>query len=612
MPSPYPSSTKLLQQYSIVSIAFKHAISFSPKDLIFQEWTQKLEAYNWRTHDFLLGIGSRNGIDVFDSQTETFHRSFFKPQNIFNPNSQEMTFGFQGTASPSSETTKEIIKRQLDPRQNVSGSKSTYYADNLLLTLDPSESNFLQKNLLYQHKNIKITFQIEWADTWFFNDLTGILSFKAQIIDVHENDKARPHTITDLSILNRRLRNLIENDKKKDDEKITLQPTKGSNNQDGMWLWRDVIYQQWLGVNTKGSINILGSKISPNTQKKYHQTTDLINFFKIHHIDKFTRNAKIITMGHISNLDGEEPQNPKKREQIEFLWNAPVTDPPVDFSEHTESIYSGKRPEIFGAYHFATMEGYPTKGDFLLYDLASTGNEGDAMGEGDRTWQISPEYLRYLLGEHGIEIWEYWRGMALHDTLAFLSYQEKMPIIYQAESYYYPLYIYFYHVQFKLNCFSSEIIDQELNDVLQSRDIKDRFNKFRNQYWFTDVTVDFQGVEIARKIKTGLQINNLFETVSSEIGEISDYVDDKMDKGKQSFITFMVLALYPLFVIFDLIQIWSFHDWFISKIQTHPIVVSIFIVFIVALFVTIVPRYIANITNMLKRIYAYFYHQGQL
>ena len=43
---------------------------------------------------------------------------------------------------------------------------------------------------------------------------------------------------------------------------------------------------------------------------------------------------------------------------------------------------------------FATMEGYPTKGDFL-YDLASTGNEGDAMGEGDPTWQVSPEYLRY-------------------------------------------------------------------------------------------------------------------------------------------------------------------------------------------------------------------------
>ena len=118
--------------------------------------------------------------------------------------------------------------------------------------------------------------------------------------------------------------------------------------------------------------------------------------------------------------------------------------------------------------------------------------------------------------------------------------------------------------------FSSEIIDHELNDVLQSRDIKDRFNKFRNQYWFTDVTVDFQGIEIARKIKTGMQIDKLFETVSSEIGEISDYVDDKMDKGKQSFITFSVLAFYPLFVIFDIIEIWSFHDWLMSNVQANP------------------------------------------
>ena len=605
MPSPYPSSTELKQQYSIVCIAFKHSVSLSQKDFVFDKWIKTLLEYNWRVHDFLLGTGKRSGNDEKDPETNEIIYSSFKPHSIFNPNSQEMTFGFRGTILPSSSTkkTEEIIKRQLDPKQNVSGSKSTYYADNLLLTLKHSKDNFLQKNLIYQFKNTKITFEIEWADAWFFNDLTGILSFKAKIINVHENNVFRPHTITDMSILNRRLRNLMEKDKKKDEEKVIV--TEDSDNQDRKWLWEDIIFDQWLGAKTKDSINILGSKNAS-------MNTDQIDLFKKHHIDTFTRNAKIITMGHIPNLDGGQKDNPKIRERIEFLWNAPVTDPPVDFSEYTESIFSGKRPEIFGAYHFATMEGYPTKGDFLLYDLASTGNEGDAMGEGDRTWQVSPEYLRYLLAEQGIEIWEYWRGMVLHDTMAFLSYQENMPIVHQAESYYYPLYVYFYHVQFKLNCFSSEIIDQELNDVLQSRDIKDRFNKFRNQYWFTDVTVDFQGIEIARKIKTGLQINNLFETVSSEIGEISDYVDDKMDKGKQSFITFMVLALYPLFVIFDLIEIWSFHDWFISKIQTYPIVASVFIVCIVALFVTIVPRYISKITNLLKRIYAYFYHQGQL
>ena len=122
MSSLYPSSTELLHQYSIVSIAFRHSVSESEKDFHLDTWIQTIQTYHWRPHDFLMGTGKRSGAVKYSS---------FTPHKIFNPNSQEMTFGFRETAvACDKNTTKTVIEGQLNHKKNVSGPKSTYYSDN--------------------------------------------------------------------------------------------------------------------------------------------------------------------------------------------------------------------------------------------------------------------------------------------------------------------------------------------------------------------------------------------------------------------------------------------------------------------------------------------------
>ena len=241
----------------------------------------------------------------------------------------------------------------------------------------------------------------------------------------------------------------------------------------------------------------------------------------------------------------------------------------------------------------------------MLIGKYSCGNTGDAGGfSNKRDWQVSPEYLRALLQKNGIEIWEYWRGMALHDSLAFLAYDENMPIDWQAEAYYYPLHTYLYHLQFRLNCFSEEIIDQELNDVLKARQIKDRFNKFRNQYWFRDITVDFQGVEITDKLKAGLEVGTLFGMVESEIADISEFIDDKINKGKQSLFAFIILAFYPITYIFEVSGI----SESLTELGNNSTGQSITIMSLVILLIgLLLLRYLPKISEKALRIYARFY-----
>jgi hypothetical protein len=228
-------------------------------------------------------------------------------------------------------------------------------------------------------------------------------------------------------------------------------------------------------------------------------------------------------------------------------------DPPVDFKQHSASLEKGEWNEVMSGYQRASLSGYPSIGDLALYELASTGDEGSAGGlNGQRNWQMSPSYLANLFKEQGIEIWEYSRGLVLHDTCAFLAYDESMPTLRNAERWYYPLYVYFYHLQFRMNCFAEELIDPELTGLLESRRLKNHFMAFRNQFWFCNVSADFQGEIISDCIKKAMRLDSLYETVQSEINEISEFIEEKIELGKSAFIAALVIAFYPISYLWEI------------------------------------------------------------
>ena len=323
------------------------------------------------------------------------------------------------------------------------------------------------------------------------------------------------------------------------------------------------------------------------------------------YVDNHAKYCKLLTFAEIPSLEPAPGHEHRSADELSFLWNAPIVDPPPNFEEHYAEMVDGKRPDLFSAYNNATTHGYPTMGDYVLYDLASCGNSGDAIGaNGSVLWQVSPEYLREIFGESSIEIWEAWRGLALHDTLAFLSTDQTMPIKWQAESRYSFLYIYLYHAQFNLHVLSREIIDNELSDLSKARRINDRFNKFRNQYWFRGVTVDFQGLIITDATKTALKMDDIFETVSAEISEVTEFIDDKIAKGKEALIAMVVAGLYPITYIYEIMGVGSYFD---SLGEKNPLLGILAVTLVTGgIFYTAV-RFLPQIKRSINRLFERFY-----
>ena len=161
----------------------------------------------------------------------------------------------------------------------------------------------------------------------------------------------------------------------------------------------------------------------------------------------------------------------------------------------------------------------------------------------------------------------------MRDTLSFLVADEHMPMSgdairgSQAETLYYFIYVYLYHIQFKLNSLSDEIIDADLINLYHARLIQNRFHQFRNQYWFRDITLDFQGSHIVDKVKEALRLEESFGVVQSEVTEVSEFISDKIDKGKQALIGTLFALAYPAVYLSEILGIQA---TFISYSESHP------------------------------------------
>jgi hypothetical protein len=493
----YPCETILEDNLSIFFTAVKHDVA-ARNIKNFEEWQESIKKIGWTHHRYFT---SKSPIKEF------------APDSILTPAALDALLGGNPEEARSNQVkhNKNFILT-LEGEQNYINSE---------LQLFNSNEDKYKNNIIY-------FFKIKWVDLWFFNDTVGILSFKTELIGVNNDNVNATPTINDLNNFNRILRLPTYGD---DGWKVRR------GDETALQFWPGLVYDKWLGGVSKTPLNVLAKPKQPSS-KPYGSRlpTDLW--------DRNNRYSKVLTAARIPNLSSKES---------EFLWNAPLMDPPVDFKRHLASLEKGEWNELMTGYQRATLSGYPSMGDLALYELASTGDEGSAGGlNGKRGWQMSPPYLANLFKEQGIEIWEYSRGLVLHDTCAFLAYDESMPTLLNTERWYYPLYVYFYHLQFRMNCFAEEMVDPELTGLLESRRLKNQFMAFRNQFWFCNVSADFQGEIISDCIKKAMRLDSLYETVQSEINEISEFIDEKIERAKSAFIAALVIAFYPISYLWEI------------------------------------------------------------
>jgi len=525
----YPEKAVFNQHYSIFLIAFKHRVNWASlgSNDCQQSYAKLLHEKGWRVHDYLVGEGeTRKGVRRF------------QPDNMMTPHAHEVLFGETLFADDlaSVNDTSNFIADRLNPDIGIVGQ-----SEPLMFSLQSSE--LLGKSLMISDSSlpnpIEYECQIDWVDLFLYNDGTGMLTFKAQSL-ADNND------IDALSLMNRTLR-----DFKNSNLHVCR---KGETT--AQRFWHDMVVKQWLAVGEDAIQESWFSKLSTDedTEAKGLLLIDADQPEMV--FDRFQKHCKTLVVAQMPDIQDDE---------MGMRWGRPLSDPPVYYADkHYQSLNNGDWDATLAASQKAIGAGYATVRDMVVFELATVSSEQASLGwKGGRGWQYGLEYIRKVVDNNFIEIWEYWAGIALRDSCVFVSYDKSMPIIWQAESYYYPLYVLAYHNRFRLDCMSQSIIDYDMADAANGREVRDEFQRFRNQYWFQDVTVDFQGVEVYGQMQHGMGLNEQYESVSSEISDVSDHLQEKWDRGTRGLFAALAVMLAPL------MDFWN--TWAIPKLKAMPV-----------------------------------------
>jgi len=341
------------------------------------------------------------------------------------------------------------------------------------------------------------------------------------------------------------------------------------------------LFEELLGFernNKKGHSNLLMTHLLFN-HPFYSDGKEKAEPFD--YMDKYSRYCKVLIAAQTPDSGGDE--------ETRLKWAEPLNDLPHNIDE----INKGSLPDKILSQS-AIIAGYATKKDMIPFELATVSNHASSAGwKKDPGWEYNREYIRSLMENNLVEVWENWSALALRDTLAFVSYSTKAPIMYQAESRYYSLYVFSYHLRYQLEKLSDEIVDYEMSNARRGRRIRDAFQRFRNHYWFQEVTRDFVGVEVFDRMKTGMKINELYTSVSNEVSEVTQHLQQKWEGSIKRWGTFLAILIWPSKTLWEKI-IYPNIDWDLSRqyLVNHgwPIIAGLLVIVLVGLLVRRVIR----------------------
>lgn len=544
---PYPFSTLLEADgsgrdpggYSIFLLALRHRIYLRQSpffDVGYQKrlrehlsgWCSTAEEFHWGLHPYLSEGSGRDGWD----------RSF-NPSRVLCKSAQENLLGCSFLKGNAEDSENQLIRARLDAKDFACPREEP-----ILLSLARDEVPLFRQPLRVctqvAGERAFFGFRVDWADLWLFPDshalnplCNAILACKVVPTEVEEGSgQFRPYRVGDLAVLNRLLRDLdLESG-----GGAWLASDSGSERAEHFW---GGAFRHWLGIELEqdGGQVVVGSSCAHGEKENLLRLRAKDRVWSDRHSDY----VKVLTVAQIA-----EPS-------CESGWGCRQ----VDLSLSPSRLQGERAHGVWSPEQTTWLQseaiGYPILGDSLLYELASTSNEGAALGlDGTRGFQVSKDYLRQLFSRSSIEIWEYWRGLVLRDTCAFIAWHPDMPILRQAEERYYALYLHFYYCQLRLHDLSEDIVEHELTDLQRTRETRHALMQFRNQFWFHETAIGFQGLAVADAMRAGMALDALYESVSSEIDHISRYIDEQASAGRQRMIAFVLVMIYPVAFLWDL------------------------------------------------------------
>ncbi|HID54932.1 TPA: hypothetical protein EYP37_00265 [Candidatus Poribacteria bacterium] len=269
----------------------------------------------------------------------------------------------------------------------------------------------------------------------------------------------------------------------------------------------------------------------------------------------------------------------------------------VDEEAYTETEMGQVYGERFNLFIYACVdkseiayeeENLPPFGDDvdrLLYELSTCTNTSD------------PNYIPSLKGwermkeENIISLWDNWRGMALRDNLLFLGLRskgfpfERLPEI--CENDYFHLWLLPLYQKMRLSLLAGELMRESGDlhkNLKKARRLWEEFIIFRNLYWFYELNRKPQANFLFHAFQKGLEIAPLYEFVRSEVEDLQEFYERKVERNTNlllNFLTFIGLPIGILAELFSnvLIKSGSWRDFSLWSLLAYASIGTIYLVY---------------------------------
>jgi hypothetical protein len=179
------------------------------------------------------------------------------------------------------------------------------------------------------------------------------------------------------------------------------------------------------------------------------------------------------------------------------------------------------------------------------------------------SWESNENYINEMVNKGGINIWKYWSGIALKDSLAFFSVNDGGGMIVSAcKDINYFIYILNLYVNYRVKLLEHNLIlDRYFIDIEKNLKNLEEVQRLHNMYMSEEIAIRFQPNEIHQAIMRGLELKELFNEVEENIK--NTYERAKDNTGIIISIFSGVIALIGFFLTKDKIKsyIYQFYEY---------------------------------------------------
>lgn len=190
----------------------------------------------------------------------------------------------------------------------------------------------------------------------------------------------------------------------------------------------------------------------------------------------------------------------------------------------------------------------------ILYDIGTVSPIRDNNTKSFFT--PSKKYIDELIEQNGLFIFENWASLNLLDTKTIISFEpnDGYGIYENAETYYFPIYIYNLYHKLCLIDFSTQFTNMG-RSYNYTKELRDSFIRFRNIYDLPKISYNFLPEKINQKMRYALDIDDELIRMDERIEKIHSFIQERQDKKTNMILTVLsILSVSSLFI--------DFFNWF--------------------------------------------------